>query len=286
MKKYFLSIALILASLNVYAYIPPYWMIMSRTADNHGKGLYIVDQDVIFPHGEESWIINERWIVQNEQSMRLEVTGRRQLKDQIRLTYVYQNGRRYFIDENGVKKSEKISDDFFEPYFHFRQSKIIKPMLVNQNIAPAASLKSELFKYSEKHPRPDPETYVRLSRTGGAVAYAIGTPTPVSSSEGYPGIWIEQDQFHVRKIRLASQVEVSADNYKAFNNGLWLPKDRAVMWASGSAKISLTSASSGSLSAAVKEALDSSSLNFGKNPELSRLLPADALIKEFYSRMR
>ncbi len=125
MKKLFLVLTFLFVGLEVHAYIPPYWMIMSRTADNHGKGLYVIDQDVVFSHGEkaaeEASVINERWIIQNEQSMRLEVTGRRQLKDQIRLTYIYQNGRRYFVDENGVKKSEKTSDDFFEPYFHFRQ---------------------------------------------------------------------------------------------------------------------------------------------------------------------
>ncbi len=157
---------------------------------------------------------------------------------------------------------------------------------MSQNIAPSASLKSEAFRYSEKLPHPEPESYVRLGRTGGVVAYAIGTPTPVSSAENYPGLWIEQDQFHILKIRLVSQVEVSASNYKAFSNGLWFPKDRSVLWTTGSAKISLTTASTSSLNSTVKEALDVSSLNFGKNPELSRVLPADAVIKEFYSRMR
>src|SRR5271165_1585743 len=112
--KFILGISFLSAP--AMAYIPPYWMIMSRTADNHGRGVYVVDQDVVFNHGEEPIIVNERWFVQGEQNMRLEVTGRRQLKDLLRLTYIYQNGRRYYLDENGVKKSEPITRDWFEPY--------------------------------------------------------------------------------------------------------------------------------------------------------------------------
>lgn len=286
MKKLFLFSVLIFTTTAAWAYIPPYWMIMSRTADNHGKGPYRVDQDVVFNHGDEPLIVNEKWILQGENSLRLEVTGRRQLRDRIRLTYVYQNGRRYFVDENGVKRVSRISDDFFEPFFHFRYSKNIKSHMVAQNIAPAVSLRSEPHKYSQKKPLPESEPYVRLSRVGGVVTYGIGTPTPVSGNDAYPGVWIEQDQFLIRKIRLPSQLEVSADQYKNFSKGLWLPRERMISWPGQSAKIVLNGAVSLPLTAKIKESLESNSLNFGKDPNLSRVLPDDAVIKDFYSRLR
>ncbi|OFZ19385.1 MAG: hypothetical protein A2Z20_02035 [Bdellovibrionales bacterium RBG_16_40_8] len=218
--------------------------------------------------------------------MRLEVTGRRQLKDRVRLTYVYQNNRRYGIDENGVKRVEKTSDDFFEPYFHFRFSKNIKPMLVSQNIAPAISLRSESHRYSENKPRPDPDAYTRLSRVGGTIAYAIGSPTPSSSTDLYPGIWIEQDHFVIRKLRLLSQLEISANQYKSYSNDLWLPYNRSIRWSGNTAKIQINSATPVAASPKVKTLLQSESLNFGENPNLSRQLSEDAIIKDFYSRLR
>src|SRR5688572_9149115 len=113
MQLRFLSVAVILFSAVVsHAYIPPYWMIISRTSDNHGKGPYFIDQEVAFQVGDKTLIANERWTILNEHSMRVEVTGRRQLQDRLRMTYIYKDGRRYFVDENGVRKSEKITESF------------------------------------------------------------------------------------------------------------------------------------------------------------------------------
>jgi len=285
MKKFILSLGILFFTSTALAYIPPYWMIMSRTADTHGRGTFQIDQDVVFSHGQETLIVNERWIIQGEQALRLEVTGRRQLQDKLRLTYVYQNGRRYFVDENGVKKSEKISDDFFEVYFHFRFSKNIKPMLVAQKIAPAASLKSDPHRYSQKTPHAAPEPYVRLSRVGGTISYAIGTPTP-SAEEKTPGIWIEQDQFLIRKLRLASGLEILANQYKTYSQNLQLPQERVVNWRDQIIKININNAASVVAGPKVKAALDNASLNFGTDPKLSRVWPEDTVIRDFYNSLR
>lgn len=283
---YVILLSAFIFPLSSQAYIPPYWMIMSRTSDNHGKGIYLVDQDVIFNHGAEIMVVNERWTVQNEGSFRLEVTGLRELQNKIRLTYVYQNNRRYFIDENGVRKAEKIPNDFFEPYFHFRVSKNIKPVLVAQKIAPAISLKSDPHRYSAQKPHQEPEPYVRLARVGGGISYAIGTPTPLSSAVLYPGIWVEQDQFVIRKLRLNSQLEIAANDYKDFSGGLLLPKERILRWQNRSAKINLKSAIGVSANPKIKTSLEATSLNFGDNPNLSLILPSDETIRYFYTNLR
>lgn len=286
-KNVLVALFVFILPLFAWAYIPPYWMILSRTADNHGKGIYVIDQDVVFTPAEgDPMIINERWTVQNEFSMRLDVTGKRQMRNLVRLTYVYQNNRRYFIDENGVKKAEKAPNDFFEPYFHFRLSKNIKPILVAQDIAPAVSLKSEPHRYSQKKPTAETEPYVRLARVGGAVTYAIGSATPVSSAEPYAGLWIEQDQFLIRKLRLPSQLEISADQYKNFSNGLWLPHERRVAWPGFSARILVNNVSATAATPKIKSSLEGKQLNFGEDPNLQRVLPDDAAIRDFYSRMR
>lgn len=276
-------------SLSAYAYVPPYWMILSRTSDNHGKGTYVIDQNIVFAHGTEPLVVNERWTIAGENSMRVEITGRRQLKDLVRMTYVYQNGRRYFLDESGAIRSERQPNEFFEPLFHYRLSKNIKPVLVAQGMAPAASLKSEPHKYSEKTPHAATENFVRLSRVGGTVAYAIGTPTPVESSQPNPGLWIEQDQFVIRKLRWPTQFEIQASEYKNFANGLWLPQLRTLSWpqVNSPVRVSVNSVGVAGSGKNLNQQLEPSSLKSADSSSaLIRKLPEDAVIKEFYTRMR
>lgn len=286
MKHLFAFVFLILSTAKAFAYIPPYWLIMSKTADQHGKGLYLIDQDVIFQSAAgEPLVVNERWIIQNENSMRLEVTGRKQLKDLIRLTFVYEDGKRYVIDENGVKKSARVPGEFFEPLFHFRFSKNIKPYLVEQKIVPSESLRSEPHKYSPKKPHADPESFVRLARSGGVVTYAIGTPSSPGTDD-MPGLWIDQDQFVVRKVRYPSRITITAQDYRSWSQGLMLPKEREVTFGSHSVVVTVNSVSPVTLTPQVKSKLTHSSLNFGENPQLSSVLPTEQAIRDFYLRLR
>ncbi len=268
-----------------YAYIPPYWMILSRTADSHGHGVYQIDQDVAFQHGDEPYIVNEKWTVMGENSMRLVVTGRKQLQNQIHLTYIYRDGHRYFVDENGVKKSEHAPEDWFEPFLHFRLSKNAKSLAVARGLAPSISLKSEPFKYTQKKPTQDPEPFVRLSRVDGTVSYALGTPTPPNSSELLPGLWVEQDHFFVRRIRFKSQTEISAQNYKNFHD-LWLARDLQITWPGRQAKVTVNNVVNLGPDNKNKSHFDPAELNFGKDPGLARLLPDEASIRDFYTHMR
>lgn len=273
-------------STSALAYTPPYWMIMSRVAENHGKGHYKIEQNVQFDHAGESFYVLERWYIEDEDSFRLEAFGQGQLKDKLRLTFVYKDGRKYFVDSNGVRKSEKIPADFFESYFHFRRSKVIKPRLVAHKIAPPESLKSENHRYSEKNPNRPEESYLRLGRSGGVVTYTIGKPTPVGASEQSPGLWIEQDQFNVRKIRFESGTEVIANAYQKHSRDAWFPGELQVSWNKHSAKINVTRADAIGSTKSVKDLLSPSSLNFGENPKLALVLPDDAIVAEFYRQLR
>lgn len=269
-----------------FAYIPPYWMIMSKTAEQHGKGIYTVDQDVIFQSAGEPLIVNERWTIAGENEMRVEITGRKQLKDLIRLTFVYDDGKRFYIDENGVRRAGKTNIDFFEPLFHFRFSKNIKATLVASKIAPSESLRSEPHKYSQKRPHAEAESFVRLARSGGVITYAVGTPSPADTSSLTPGLWIDQDQFVVRKVRYPSQVTVNAKDYRSYTHGLMLPKEREVQFDNNTVTVVVNSVSALPNTPQTKARLSAGSLNFGENPNLAAVIPNEAVIKSFYSRLR
>ena len=279
-----LTLSLFLTS-SAWAYIPPYWMIMSRTAENHGRGMYVIDQDLIFPAPEgEPYIINEKWYVLTEGNLRVEITGRRQLKDKINLVYVYDETRRHFIDEAGVRKAVRTPSDFFEPLFHFRFSKNIKPYLVTQKIAPPESLRSEPHKYSQKSPLPEPENYLRLGRIDGVVNYIVGFPTLPDTTNKSPGLWIEQDQFTVRQVRYPSQTQVTARRYNTYAQGFKFPREREIVF--GNSTIRVVTNSVTSIANAGENKLKVMPTSLAKLQDFKAQLPDDSVIRNFYSLVR
>ncbi len=276
-----LAALLLLTSMSAFAYIPPYWMIISRVADNHGKGAYVIDQDVIFPGETEPLLVNERWTILNENKMRVEVTGRRQLKDKIKLVFIYDDSRKHFVDETAARKTGRAPTDFFEPLFHFRFSKNIKPYLVSQKVAPPESLRSESHHYSPGNPQPQSENYVRLSRLDGVVNWTVGSASLPGGKS--PGLWIEQDQFNIRQIRLADEVRVTARRYETFGQGLSFPREREVEFNKTTIRITTNSVSSVAASKELLFRLEPQSL--GKE-DGAALLPDSQLIRAFYTQLR
>jgi hypothetical protein len=291
----FFGLFCLVLPLEAQAYIPPYWMILSRTADNHGHGAFFIDQDVVFARtaaapgshtSDDPLVVHERWTILNESQMRLDVDGRNQLRGKVHLTYIYRDGRRYFVDENGVKKTERAPDDLLEPVLHFRNYKNFRAALAAHGVTPAESAKVETAKYSDDHPLPEPESFVRLARVDGTTSYAIGVPSPVDSLSPLPGLWIEQDRFLIKKIRFPSQVQVVLRNYR-LHKDLWLPHDVQLTWPTQEAKISVVSVvPAASNDARFKKLLDHNELNFGKDPNVGRALGEELAIREFYTRLR
>jgi hypothetical protein len=286
LSRFLILVCVGLASVSVFAYIPPYWMVLSRLADNHGKGHYQIDQDIAFEHTGETLKVRERWFIEDEDNFRLEAIGLGPLREKLRLTYVYNNGRRYYVDANGIKKFVKIPDEFFEPYLHFRRSKVIKPRLVAQKIVPPVTLKSENHKFTEKTPLASEESFMRLSRAGGVVTYTVGEPTPNDSDKGNPGIWIEQDQFHLRRLRFPSGTEIRANAYQKAPRDAWFPHELQIQWDGQRITGTVSKVSALNSSKSIKELFDSSSLNFGKDPKVSVALPDDPVISNFYQSLR
>lgn len=261
-------------------------MIMSRTAENHGRGVYQIEQDLIFRGDPDPLVVHETWWVAGEYSMRVNFEGRGSLKGLINGTMIYDATHRHWLDEGGSLKSTRLSDDWSEPFFHFRFSKNIKPRLVALKIAPPESLKDRSvhvsggvdFTYI-------PQSFIRLARTGGTISYAIGSPSPVDDSSGSPGMWIEQDQFVIQKIRLPSQVLIKADDFFRQGENFWFPKLRTISWGPNSVQAAVGSVR-GMGKTGGAELLKISSLDAKKNKGLIVRWPEQDVIREFYQRFR
>ena len=272
-----------LISQMAWAYIPPTRMILSRVAENAGSGTYTIEQEVQMSAGIEPIYLKETWVIENERTLRLTVTGTKDLKDLVRLQYLYVGGQKWQL-KNGKKESSKISEDFLEKYFHFRSSENLISSLQNLKILPqplnikkSVAKKGEEFKY-------EPESFVRLTRAEGGLSYAFGSPTPLEQKELNPGLWIEQDQFIIRKLRLPSLTEVTAENYAPFVRGLNFPKLRTIQWNQNTVTIRLLSVVGKNPGG--NQIFQPNTLDI---PYTIKALPnvsAQTLIEEFYTRFR
>lgn len=256
------------------AFIPKSTLILEKTADNHGSGVYLVEQEVQFPSGQDVFSLKETWWVDGENNLRVWVTGLRELKDQISFGFTYVNGQR----SNGTQTT-RLNDDFVERYFHARKTDSLAGWLIQMKILPGNALVKKSLR-SSKEVEYQPESYVRLSRVGGGIAYLLGTPSS-SASQQNPGVWIEQDQFVIRKLRLPSQVEVTADKYGQYSRGLWFPKARQIKWNDKTVSIQVLT-----VSAKGKDIFQTYPQKMTSKTDGLQNLPAKSLVEEFYQRFR
>lgn len=259
------------------AYIPKASTIVHKTVENNGSGSYQIEQEVQFStNNQEPFILKESWSVESENKMKLIVTGTKEFKDKIHWVFLYESGiRSQFL--NGQKVQKSLNDDFLEKYFHIRKDENFENILAKMKIVPPALFATKPYKLS-KEPDFQKSPYLRLVRVGGIVAYALGE-APDTESDLKPTFFIEQDQFILRKFRLPSNVEVSADNYSLFARNLNFPKTRTVKWQDHQITIQTI------------QVLGKSQTSFNRlepslTTDLSDLGSAKDLVEEFYKRFR
>ncbi|MBC7371612.1 MAG: hypothetical protein H7326_08610 [Bdellovibrionaceae bacterium] len=264
-----------------FAYIPPTRMILQRTSENAGSGIYAIEQEVQFTSAQDSFFVKETWLVENDHSMRLTVTGTKDLKDQFKMQYVYAGGLRWNLGAG--RESKRMNEDFLEKYFHFRTTEHLATAMMQLKILPANALGKKVLPKTVDLIKYEPEDFVRLSRTGGTTNYAYGLPSAVDANPN-PGLWIEQDQFLIRKLRLPSQVEVTAENYNAYARGLNFPKVRTVRWGQNTVTIRLIGVTSRPNVTAAQ--FQPSSLDSPIKLEALNTQAAKDVVLDFYSRFR
>ncbi len=275
-------LCLLLIALQSHAWIPRGMQILNKAVENSGAGLYQIEYEVQIPVGVDTYAIKERWLIENDGTMKVTATGLRELKDQFQWQALYTGGQKYQLTTQG-KVNEPLPVSFIERVFHFRNSDSFANYLVQQQIVP-----SSIFQGSKRALKTltdisnQTEPFMRLSRTGGSIAFAFGTPSATTASENNPGLWIDQDQFVVRKYRDPRQVEVLADQFQTYSRGLVHPKVRTVKWGSQTWNILTTQVQTKPFSQKEFQAssLDTLSKNTIPQEQLKNL------IQEFYSKLR
>lgn len=275
---------LILAGLFVgtaHAYIPPTRMIIERTADNAGSGSYTIEQEVQFSNGTDLLTVRETWEVDRDRAMKVTVSGVRDLKDRVRAQILYAGGQKWSLSPGGKRESSRIPADFTERLFHWRDLNTAAAQLTAMRLVSPQALQKKTLPRKSEDIRHTPEEGVRLARTGGVIAWAFGNPSSPTSEQREPGLWIEQDQFVIRKIRYPSLAEMTAEQYSSYPRGLQLPKVRTLQWGAQTVTIRLLSVNGRGPAALSTGALEITPRWDGLTGQ-----PAQKTVEEFYSRFR
>ncbi len=266
------------------AYIPSARMILDRVADNSLKTPLLVEQEVTLSTSEQSVSVKEQWLFESENSMRLIVKGDKDLKDQIVFQSLYSDSQKT-SSVSGYLQTRKLSRTLFEKIFFIKTAENLMRFLVQQGIVTDEIFRSQNFKRLPGNAgfQYQPETFLRLGRIGGGVAYVFG-PTPKGEGVG-PGFWVEQDQFNILKLRSSTGEEFRAEKPTTFSRGARWPKEINFSWGAGQ-----TSAQGQVQVTNVRIADSAQKQIFQKNvdkrtPDFERST-SKYLLEEFYQRFR
>lgn len=279
MKKAFLFITIALLSVSTYAYIPSADFIFTKVVKNAGTGFYQLKQEVSFPTAARNITVTETWWIGNDDLMFLKAEG--PLFTQY---FLYKNGKKYSFNPNGGLQSSGLPQDFHENLFFKRSSNDLKDSLILKKVMPAITLKKRPLIRTPKDAKDLAqinEPYLKLSRFGGTVNFVLGY---AAQEDGAAGIWIDQDQFTIKKIKLATKSEMTADGFVELSRNLVYPKSQKISWDTQYAQIEFSRAD------ALNKGVEFFDENqFAKLENQNKAIPqewAQSVVGDFYKRFR
>ncbi|MES3039314.1 MAG: hypothetical protein V4736_15505 [Bdellovibrionota bacterium] len=202
------------------AALPPLPMILERTAENSPAILQYSQTLEFQPAGV---VVKESWWVTSSRRMRLKaeftVDG---------VTYVLNRDYGQKQSEqvyNLQKTAQRIPPQFFEHLNFLRDRGDIQQVLADWGIATSTDL---THRYSKKSPKDEfdyfPHPAMVLSRAEGVTSYLL-------FKGDYPkivdkGIWIEQDKFVVRKVKMDADTILEFKKYITVGKTFYFANER------------------------------------------------------------
>ena len=218
MKYISLLIISFLMSQSALAYIPHLRTILKNTAEKRADSAMFFEKEVIFKTADDKILIKEKWYVKNDSQIYIEASG-----PGFDLKLLHKDGYRYRVSPEGKLLSSKESLQFYGPLFFSNDPNYLAKYFVEMGLADSSILRpvKPIYKLEDIQHTEDPN--VRLTRLAGKVTYGIGPVTPKDSPELKPQVWLEQDLFHLLKLR-AQDFVVEAENFNNFARGMHYPK--------------------------------------------------------------
>lgn len=267
-------------------YIPSARMILDRVTENAFKTPLYVEQEITLTSSGQSVHLREHWLFENENSMRLLVSGDKDLKDQITFLNLYTGAQRT-TSLMGSVQSAKASKPLLEKVFFIKNTENLMKFLVSEGIVTDEIFQSQNFKKPSGNNgafQYQPESFLRLGRISGGVAYVFG-PKPQADNIA-PGFWVQQDFFNIMKLRNAGGDEIRVEKIASYSRGARWPKELTYTWSSGASIASQAQVQVVTVRLAETQHRQIFLKNGDKrSPEFEKS-PGRALIEEFYSRFR
>lgn len=261
-KNLFCLLALFLVS-TAEAYVPKLSTVLTKMASvTGGNKAFVLKRTVTLK--EDNVVANETWYVAHADLIKLEVEGTNVDGSPWKFEIFYKGGKRTTTSVEGKNQSFPLSPEFFEPLLHYRSSRALQSRLLAMQIVPSQAASEAGF--------------MNLDRYKGGVAYVIGAQDSKNTLQP-PRLWVEQDSFLIRKLRLGSQVEVEFDSFKDFEEGKIKQAElQTIYWKNSTVIVQNTSTQ------LVEQKKIEGFLKMTKDSQA--LLPQNTNLKEFYSRFR
>lgn len=256
------------------AHIPKMQTILSKVAANNGgpNGL-IIKRTVTLK--EDNSTASEVWTIANADLMKVDASGSNPDGSKWSFEILYKDGKRATSTTEGGLKSFPFSPEFYEPLLHYRSMRALLSKLVSMQMVPTWAGNSAQ------------ESFITLDRLKGSLVYVMGAGE-AKNTQAPPQIWVEQDSFVIRKVRLGSQIEVEFDNVKNYGKEdekgkplqlkIYQPDMQTLYWKNNTVTIqnnSLELVSTAKIAPLFK--IDKAA---------QARLPENVNLKEFYSRFR
>lgn len=272
--KYFLLLSLFIGHFAVAALLPTKF-VFERVVEQNPKQNFVLEQEISF--GDlEPLILKETWQVHSPDLMRLTVVDTRNQK--VILSVLYRNKKR-LTNLDGQLQTQELPKEFLQKLFfiptasEFAQQATKWGVIPNNALAnPPPAVRSSQITYKE-------EPFVRLARSQGTITYAYG-PISLSAEEKYPGLWVEQDLFQIKKIRFPSKATLTVGEYSNIAPKVFFPKTWSFQWDSKSVKMKLKNTSFKNIDSSK---LQSTPLELSRFTDISQPELKEQ-VEEFYSR--
>lgn len=195
---------LVFKSSAAFGFIPPIAFLLEKSAKTTGNEIVEINQEVHFQVANEVSVVKETWLVEGDKNLKLTAFGQGPYKQAINLTAIY-NGKFRTIFAGKNRQTTNLTSDFFQKYLFIKSAASFNSYLNDLSISPE----------------------IRLSRVDGRVGFAIGKPT---ESKYNPQIWIDQDEFMIRKLRLPSETEILLSDFVEFKPGFFVARTQTITW--------------------------------------------------------
>lgn len=242
-----------------WTFVLPLEFVVKKTVAKTGRTSISIDQEVTFKVGKDSLKTQENWLIEGDRNLKVSAAGLEPYKENVKVNSLFNTKQKTQV-AGKTKVQTSIGHDFYQRLMFIRSSDSFMQYLRELGI-------------SEK---------TRLSKTDGRVCIAIGEPSQGENKS--PQIWIDQDDFLIRKIRMPSGTEISFSDYVNVKDEFWIAKTQVIKWAGATATVKVKSYSvknAASLQQFFPQSFDTpTELAFNESSSLAQV------VEDFYKRFR